>query len=138
MTYESQFENSPYTFTCPPLNPNVESRTQAYHLPYFAVGGDYDTSIVLISFNEPELTDEEGNLILDEEDNPIPLYTHVRVEIYDNDGNLWDTREMDIANATRAEIYFSSEQLLDSSRYLPDIFSGSAVIYVDRDFVVAF
>ncbi|MBN2431225.1 MAG: hypothetical protein JXQ27_07105 [Acidobacteria bacterium] len=137
MTYESKFENNLYLFACPPLFPGVQSLTQAYHLPYYVVGDGYDTSVILISFNEKWLLDENGEYVLDENEEPIPLLTHARFDFYDNDGNLVVTKETDFQNTVRYEVYMSS--LLteeEKSRFNKQAQTGSVVIQVDRNFVV--
>jgi len=136
MVYESIFEDQPFLFTCPPLEIDVQSRTQAYHLPYYAVGGGYDTSVILISFNNPVLLDEEGNVVEDENGDPIPLYTHAQMDFYDVDDNYMYSKEFDFQNTTRLEVFFSSEEAMNVGRYGEEIYAGSVVINVDHDFVV--
>jgi len=137
MTYESKFANNLYMFSCPPLFPGVQSLTQAYHLPYYVVGDGYDTSVILISFNEKWLLDEDGEYVLDENEEPIPLLTHARFDFYDNDGNLVVTKEADFQNTVRYEVFLSS--LLneeEKSRFNKQSQTGSVVIQVDRNFVI--
>ena len=128
MTVEGTDDDGSFMFACPPLDPSLPSSSQAFHVPYYAVGGGYDTSVILISTNQrtdPEQVDENGD--------PIVLTTHVKMDFYDLQGNYLTTREMDIDNQSRYELYLSMPAALDHNRMATDILTGSVVITVDQD-----
>jgi len=82
------------------------------------------------------LLDEEGNVVEDENGDPIPLYTHAQMDFYDVDDNYMYSKEFDFQNTTRLEVFFSSEEAMNVGRYGEEIYAGSVVINVDHDFVV--
>lgn len=127
-TVDDSDEHNSFFFACPPLNPYNAASTESIFVPYYAVGGGYDTAIVLISSNVPYDAD-----IVDEDGDPIRLKTHARMDFYDLDGNFQATKEYDIDNLARFELYLSGETALNISHYQADIATGSVRITVDRN-----
>jgi len=128
MTQEGNKEEDNFLFSCPPLDPYRSTRLQHLYVPYYAVGGTFDTSIVLISTNTPF---EPGGV--DGNGDQIPQTTHVRMDFYDSDGNYLFNKEKDVNNTARYEIFLSDEAIMGIDRFDPNIYTGSIVISVDRD-----
>lgn len=127
LTMENTDPDNSFVMACPPLNPVLPSASHTFHVPYYAVGNGFDTSVILISSNERVAEEDE------EEEDPEILQTHVRMDFYDFDGNLVTTREYDFDNQSRFEVYLSEEDALDLDRFDTVFHTGSIVMTVDRD-----
>ncbi len=116
--------DSYYFFTCPPLYPYNDSSIEKLIVPFFAVGGGYDTHLILISYNDNE--DRDGNR----------LKTNANVKLYSPSGELILEKNFQFDNLSKFQINFSGEDLLNCDKYKPDFTVGYAIITVDRDNVV--
>ncbi len=127
-TVEGQCPDASFLYTVPPLDPLRATSTFPLHVPYFAVGAGFDTTLHLVDEKAPYI---DG--VVDSSNNPIRQYTHVRIDFYDLAGNLFLTKELDIKNHSEYMMALSDASLTGHGRYADDVLTGSIVITVNQD-----
>ncbi len=128
MTVEGKNAAATFLYACPPLNIQLDSSEHPFHVPYYAVGGGFDTTLYIVCESPRTIAgvvDGSGNL--------INQYTHLRLDFRDFQGNLTVTKEFDVLNHSEFLMTLSMPQLLGHDKYSPEVWTGSITITADHD-----